>query len=107
MVGDHNTFRSQWRPIFIGLSPDLLNSNHIESKFYSILPFLNFSRFNRVLNCTGSMLDLVLSDINNLGVNKSMDPLVPRDNYHPDLLITFSIYIIEPIEYQFIYVIFF
>lgn len=100
MIGDLNFPKLQWRPSIIGLFPDLLNLNNIESEFLSKLSFLNLFQFNNVSNCTGSILDLVLSDINNKVVNKSLDPLIPCDKYHPDLLITFPISKIEPIEYN-------
>lgn len=67
-------------PSDIGFSPDLLNLNNCESNFLFELSFLNFFKFNIVLNSTGSMLDLVLSNLNNLFVKKSVNPLVPCDN---------------------------
>jgi len=46
------------------------------------------------------LLDLVVSDLNNLSVNKSVNPLIPCDIYHPGLLISVPIVISESIEYN-------
>jgi len=47
------------------------------------------------------MLDLVLSDFNNLVVNKAINSIVPCDSYHLGLLMCIPIIINEPIEYNF------
>jgi hypothetical protein len=53
-----------------------------------------------------------LSDANNVSVNKSDFPLLPCNIYHPGLLISFPITIINPIDYNFynynlLYIVFF
>jgi hypothetical protein len=100
LVGDYNLPKLQWHATSIGFFPNMLNLNNLESEFLSKLSFLNLSQFNNVHNSTGSLLDLVLSDLNNLSVNKSVNPLIPCDIYHPGLLISIPIVISEPIEYN-------
>jgi hypothetical protein len=80
--------------------PRLSNLTLTESEFLSKLSFLNIFQFNHIANNNGSILDLVLSDANNVSVNKSDCPLLPCDSYHPALLISFPITIINPIDYN-------
>lgn len=100
MVGDYNLPKFLWHPSTFGFFPGLMNLNNIELEFISKLSFLNLFKFNNILNSTGSILDLVFSDLNNLVVNKAVNPLVPCDNYHPALLITIPMFIYEPIDYN-------
>jgi hypothetical protein len=46
------------------------------------------------------LLDLVHSNLKNLSVNKSVNPLIPCDIYHLGLLISVPIVISESIEYN-------
>lgn len=99
MVGDYNFHKLHWLPGLNGFLPDQINLSSTESEFVSKLYFLNLFQFNNVNNCSGSILDLVLSDFNNVFVSKSVNPLVPCDTYHPGLLIYIPIVVIKPIEY--------
>lgn len=100
MVGDYNLPKIHWLPSLNGFFPNLLNLNKTNLEFLSKLSFLNLYQFNNITNNTGSVLDLVLSNFNNLSVNKSTNPLIPCDNYHPGLLISIPIIVNKPIEYN-------
>jgi hypothetical protein len=49
---------------------------------------LNFFQRNFVLNSTQSTLDLLFSNINTVAVERSLNPLVPCDSFHPALEIS-------------------
>lgn len=52
--------------------------------------YFNFRQFNKILNYTNSLLDLVFSSLSMLSVSLSFDPIIPIDNYHPPLIINSS-----------------
>lgn len=49
--------------------------------------YFNFRQFNKILNNTNSLLDLVFSSLTISPVSLSFDPIIPIDNYHPPLII--------------------
>jgi len=100
MVGDYNFPKLHWLPSVNGFLPNLINLSTTESEFLSKLSFFNLSQFNNVINSSGSILDLVLSDLSNVFVSKSVNPLVTCDTYHPGLLISIQIIVNKPIEYD-------
>jgi len=100
MIGDYNLPNLHWLPSSIGFSPSLSNLSLTESEFLSKLSYLNIFQFNNILNNNGSILDLILSDVIDVSVNKSDYPLVPCDSYHPGLLISFPVTINKPIDYN-------
>lgn len=100
MVGDYNLSKLHWLPKLNGFFPSLVNLNKTNLELLSKLSFLNCLQFNNVVNNTNSILDLVLSNLNNLYVNKSTNPLIPCDNYHPGLLISIPIIDNKPIEHN-------
>lgn len=71
MVGDYNLPKLHWLPSLNGFFPNLVNLSKTNLEFLSKLSFLNLFQFNNIANNTGSILDLVLSNFNNLSVNKS------------------------------------
>jgi len=100
MVGGYNLPKLLWLPSSVGFFHSLYNLTLPESELLSKLSFLNIFQFNHIVNNNDSILDLILSDANNVSVNKSDFPLLLCNVYHPGLLITFPITIINPIDYN-------
>lgn len=68
-------------------------SSYVKTQFSYFSDFCNLQQHNKILNIHGGMLDLVLSDydVDRFKVSEGLDPLVPIDNYHPSLDVTFKI----------------
>lgn len=63
----------------------------ISSSLMHFLCFNNLVQVNSVYNFLGRRLDLVISNINNLAIQKCVSSLIVEDNYHPSLRIDFSV----------------
>lgn len=100
MVSDYNFPKLNWLTGLNSFFPDQINLSTTKSEFVSKLYFLNLFQFNNVNNSSGLILDLVLSNFNNVFVSKSVNPLVPCATYFPGLLISIPIIVIKPIEYN-------
>lgn len=73
VIGDFNI------PHFIG--SDCMKSNLLNQ----FLNLNNLSQFNTILNHRGKLLDLILSNMSVLHLERSKSPLVVEDKYHPAL----------------------
>ncbi|KAH9645185.1 hypothetical protein HF086_005730 [Spodoptera exigua] len=89
ILGDFNLGFIDWNrnDEELHLSP----SNYDNSLGYSLIDFLSLNQlhqFNSTQNTECRILDLVLSNISNLTVNKPTDLLSKLDSHHPNLLIS-------------------
>lgn len=70
----------------------LKNVNNLNSEILAGFSYLNLSQLNLVYIRSGSLLDLVFSNANNINVSSVICPLVPLDTmYRPALLIQSSV----------------
>ena len=79
ILGDYNLPNIQWITVNNNIIPDLSNVNNFNSNILTSLSYINLTQHNLVYNRSGSMLDLVFSNINNVIVSPVMYPLVPID----------------------------
>lgn len=88
LLGDYNIPGVSWTSDEFGLSAagDLNTAAALIVDFFS---FLNFFQFNHIANCSGNILDLVLSNSKALSVDKATTSLITPDIYHPPLLIQY------------------
>lgn len=59
--------------------------------FQNFLQFYNLSLYNDIVNINNRTLDLVISNLKGLTVDKSSESLVPIDNHHPVLLVSLAL----------------
>jgi hypothetical protein len=100
LVGNYNTPNLKWQFTSPSCSPTYLNLNQLSVDFLSKISFLNLSQFNTALNKNNTILNLVLSNIDNITVSKFTTPLVPCDVHHPSLLIIIPLNTYKPIDYN-------
>ena len=65
-----------------------IGCNNKSKKLLDIFNFTDandFIQYNEILNKNGRLLDLVLSDVKDVCVTRSMSPLVSEDAHHPSL----------------------
>lgn len=84
LTGDYNLPHAEWNFDAMGGESD---EKIIEIKQMS--SFLGFGQYNLIRNGLDRVLDLVLSDVENINVFGATDPLLPADAHHPPLEIDF------------------
>lgn len=79
VLGDYNLTNVNWVTNNHKIIPRLSNNNCYESNIISLLSYVNLMQYNLVYNSSGSLLDLVFSNIFNVNVISETSPLVPLD----------------------------
>ncbi|XP_060861783.1 uncharacterized protein LOC132938784 [Metopolophium dirhodum] len=88
VLGDYNLTNVNWVSNNRKIIPRLSNNNLYESNIISALSYVNLMQNNLIHNSSGSLLDLVFSNIVNVNVSLETSPLVPLDyKFHPALKI--------------------
>lgn len=67
-----------------------LNLSSPEAIFLENLAFFNLFQINTIFNSYGSILDLILSNSNSHSKSLNKDAIVPVDNYHPPINVSYS-----------------
>lgn len=67
-----------------------LNLSSPEAICLENLSLLNLYQINTIFNSHGSILDLILSNSNSHSISLNKDSIVPVDNYHPPINISYS-----------------
>ncbi|VVC34198.1 Endonuclease/exonuclease/phosphatase [Cinara cedri] len=67
-----------------------LNLSSPEAIFLENLSFLNLFQINTIFNSYGSILDLILSNCNSQSISLNKDSIVPVDNYHLPINVSYS-----------------
>ncbi|KAL4083887.1 hypothetical protein QTP88_029203 [Uroleucon formosanum] len=89
VLGDYNLTNVNWVINNQEIIPRFSNNNLYESNILSALSYVNLMQNNLIHNSSGSLLDLVFSNIVNVNVTSETSPRVPLDyKYHPALKIT-------------------
>lgn len=89
VLGDYNLTNVNWVSNNRKIIPRLSNNNLYETNIISALSYVNLMQNNLIHNSSGSLLDLVFSNIVNVNVSSEASPLVPLDyKFHPALKIT-------------------
>lgn len=83
LVGDYNMLVVKQQFTSSNCSPNYLNLSQLLFDVLSKISFLNLSQFNTVLNNNNTILDLVLSNRENISFSQFTAPVVPCDAYHP------------------------
>lgn len=87
IFGDYNIPEVSWDNDVDGLTYHFSQSSSVycipESFFAN-----NFFQMNFIPNCSNNSLDLILCNVNSLTVEKSFEPAVSIDPYHPALTIS-------------------
>lgn len=100
-IGDYNLPGINWQFIDKKIKPQLFNISSIKSNILSCLSRSNLMQYNLIYNRTGSLLDLVFSNVYNIIVSSALNSLVPLDfNYHPALDISLPVVSIEYLDYK-------
>ena len=94
IVGDYNLPNIHWSAVGntlvyyqTGPSRMIAQANVIAQYFNEF----NFRQYNNVVNSNGNCLDLVFSNLNDVCVHISLDPLIDIDKFHPPLLLSLPI----------------
>jgi len=81
-IGDYNLPGINWQFIGSKIKPQLFNISSIKSNILSCLSRSNLMQYNLIYNRTGTLLDLVFTNVYNIIVSSALNSLVPRDfNY--------------------------
>lgn len=101
IIGDYNLPNIKWVSTYNYATPNLLNLSNVDSNILAGFSYLNLLQYNLVYNRSGSLLDLVFSNADNVNVSSVIYPLIPLDQmYHPALLIKLSVMFIESLDYK-------
>ena len=65
-----------------------LADTKVSNEFQNFCHSFGLSQLNNIVNCSGRLLDLVLSDSKAIDVSSCPSPLVPEDKYHPVLVLS-------------------
>jgi len=87
VLGDYNNLTNvNWVINNHKIIPRFSNNNLYESNILSALSYVNLMQNNLIHNSSGSLLDIVLSNIVNVNVTSETSPIDYK--YHPELKIT-------------------
>jgi len=86
LLGDYNLPKLKWLLDSTYLRPEYPGISNVEFEFVSSISFYNLTQFNSIKNPSQGLLDLVLSDIENILVSQSSSPLLKIDSHHPPLI---------------------
>ncbi|KAG6445583.1 hypothetical protein O3G_MSEX003981 [Manduca sexta] len=101
-MGDFNLPLINWSK-----GPDnsfMTPSNNNSGLAYNLIDFIslnNLYQFNSIKNCDDRLLDLVLSNLNNISVETPTDLLSNLDNRHPPLLVNIKFNNVTPMRKQY------
>lgn len=76
VLGEYNLTNVNWVSNNRKIIPRLSNNNLYESNIISALSYVNLMQNNLIHNSSGSLLDLVFSNIVNVNVSSETSPLV-------------------------------
>jgi len=100
-LSDYNLPGIDWQLVDSKIKPQLFNISPTKSNILSCLSRSNLMQYNLIYNRTGSLLDLVFSNVNNVNESSAIYSLEPLDfNYHPALDISLPVVSIECIDYK-------
>jgi hypothetical protein len=101
IFGDYNLPNINWKSIYDSIVPMGARADSIESNVLAHLSYLNLMQFNLIYNPSGSLLDLVLSNVFNINVVNEDHTLLPLDSiYHPALTIELPILSFKYLNYN-------
>lgn len=95
IIGDFNLPFLNWQTKTNQDVHELIPTNFNCNLGYIFVDFIslnNLTQFNDVLNTNNRILDLVLSNINNISVKVCENPLIKLDAHHPALEINTNVY---------------
>lgn len=96
ILSDYNLPNIQWVSVNNSITPNLFNTNNFDSSILASLLYVELTQHSLIYNNSGSLLDLVLSNINNINVSSVMHSLVLIDHiYHTAWFVKTSVLLFE------------
>jgi hypothetical protein len=101
ICGDYNLSNIKWQSVNGSVVPVSASVGSLESNVLARLSFQNLIQFNLIYNRSGSLLDLVLSNMFNINIANENSTLLPLDSiYHPALTIELPILSFKYLDYS-------
>jgi len=101
IFGDYNLPNISWQTVNGSFAPSGARARSLESNVLAHLSNLNLMQFNLIYNRSGSLLDLIFSNVFDINVINENHTLLPMDSmYHPALSFELPVLSFKYLEYN-------
>jgi len=101
IFGDYNLPKISWQSVNGSIVASGARAGSLESDVLAQLSYLNLMQFNLIYNRSGSLLDLIFSNVFDINVINDNHTLLPLDSmYHPALSVELPILPFKYLEYN-------
>ncbi|KAF0694325.1 Reverse transcriptase domain-containing protein, partial [Aphis craccivora] len=101
IFGDYNLPNISWKSVNGSIVPSGARAGSLESNVLAHLSYLNLMQFNLIYNRSGSLLDLIFSNVFDINVINENHTLLPLDSmYHPALSLELPVLSFKYLEYN-------